>query len=89
MNPLRWDVLGVTFVLALPLLALWGRGDLALDDVTGRLPWCFVAGWSAVALLRWATTPRHQAHSDHAAGAHGDQHGDAGFHASEDHVPAS
>lgn len=58
MNPLRWDVLVVSFVLALPLLALGLRGDLSFDEVTGRLPWCFAAGWAAVALLRWAATPQ-------------------------------
>ena len=58
MNPLRWDVLVVSFVLALPLLALGLRGDLSFDEVAGRLPWCFAAGWAAVALLRWAATPR-------------------------------
>ena len=58
MNPLRWDVLVVSFVLALPLLALGLRGDLSVEEVTGRLPWCFAAGWGAVALLRWAATPR-------------------------------
>ena len=58
MNPLRWDVLAVSFVLALPLLALGLRGDLSVDEVTGRLPWWLVAGWVAVALLRWAATPR-------------------------------
>ena len=58
MNPLRWDVLAVSFVLALPLLALGLRGDLSVEEVTGRLPWCLAAGWGAVALLRWAATPR-------------------------------
>ena len=57
MNPLRWDVLAVSFVLALPLLALGLRGDLSVEEVTGRLPWCLVAGWGVVALLRWASTP--------------------------------
>ena len=57
MNPLRWDVLAVSFVLALPLLALGLRGDLSVEEVTGRLPWCLAAGWAAVALLRWAATP--------------------------------
>ena len=61
MNPLRWDVLAVSFVLALPLLALGLRGDLSLEEVTGRLPWCLAAGWGAVALLRWAAVPRHPA----------------------------
>lgn len=58
MNPLRGDVLGVAFVLALPLLALWWRGDFTVDDVVSRLPWCLLAGWGAVALLRFATAPR-------------------------------
>jgi hypothetical protein len=58
MSPLRWDVLAVSFVLALPVLALGLRGEFALDEVTGRLPWCFAAGWGVVALLRWASQPR-------------------------------
>jgi hypothetical protein len=58
MSPLRGDVLGVAFVFALPLFALWWRGDLSVDDVTGRLPWCFLAGWAVVAVLRYAATSR-------------------------------
>jgi hypothetical protein len=58
MSPLRWDVLAVAFVLAIPLLALGLRGDLALQDVMSRLPWCLLAAWGAVALLRWAAQPR-------------------------------
>ena len=58
MNPLRWDVLLVGFVLALPVLALGVRGDLTADEVTMRLPWCLAAGWGAVALLRLASAPR-------------------------------
>ena len=61
MNPLRWDVLLVGFVLALPLLALGLRGDLTADEVMVRLPWCLAAGWGAVALLRLASTPRKPA----------------------------
>ena len=52
MSPLRWDVLLVSFLLALPLLALGLRGDLGTDEVTSRLPWCFAAGWGVVALQR-------------------------------------
>ncbi len=59
MSPLRWDVLAVSFLLALPLLALGLRGDLGTDDVATRLPWCLAAGWGVVALLRWAAAPRH------------------------------
>ena len=58
MNPLRWEVLLVGFVLAIPLLALGLRGDLSADEVMVRLPWCLAAGWGAVALLRLASTPR-------------------------------
>ena len=58
MSPLRGDVLGVAFVFALPVLALWWRGDLSVDDVTGRLPWCLLAGWAVVAVLRSAATSR-------------------------------
>ena len=57
MSPLRWDVLAVGFVLALPVLALYARGDFSADDVVTRLPWCLLAAWGAVALLRWAATP--------------------------------
>ena len=58
MSPLRWDVLAVGFLLALPLVALGLRGDLTADEVTGRLPWCLLAGYVVVALLRFATRPR-------------------------------
>ncbi|MGY1732327.1 hypothetical protein ACI798_12485 [Geodermatophilus sp. SYSU D01045] len=58
MSPLRWDVLAAGLVLALPVLALYLRGDFTLDDVVTRLPWCLLAGWGAVALLRYAATPR-------------------------------
>ena len=57
MSPLRWDVLAVGLVLALPVLALYARGDFTADDVVTRLPWCLLAAWGAVALLRWAATP--------------------------------
>lgn len=58
MSPLRWDVLLVGFVLAVPVLALGLRGDLTTEEVTTRLLWCLAAGWGAVALLRFASTPR-------------------------------
>ena len=58
MSTLRWDVLLVAFVLALPVLALGLRGDLTAEEVTVRLPWCLAAGWGAVAVLRLASTPR-------------------------------
>jgi hypothetical protein len=58
MSPLRWDVLAVGFVLAVPVLALGVRGALTMEEVAVRLMWCLAAGWGAVALLRWAGTPR-------------------------------
>jgi hypothetical protein len=58
MSPLRWDVLLVGFVLALPVLALGLRGDLTTEEMMVRLPWCLAAGWGTVALLRYAMTPR-------------------------------
>jgi hypothetical protein len=67
MSPLRWDVLLVGFVLALPVLALGLRGDLSTDEVMMRLPWCLAAGWTAVALLRWASTPRTPARAARSA----------------------
>jgi hypothetical protein len=60
MSPFRWDVLGVGFVLALPLLALYMRGDLTVEEMTGRLPWCLVGGYVVVALLRFAAQPRRK-----------------------------
>ncbi|SNS72180.1 hypothetical protein SAMN06893096_10743 [Geodermatophilus pulveris] len=57
MSPLRWDVLAVSLLLALPVLVLGLRGDLGTADVVARMPWCLAAGWGAVALLRWAATP--------------------------------
>jgi hypothetical protein len=59
MSPLRWDVLLVGFVLALPVFALYLRGDLSAEEVMNRVLWCLAAGWGAVALLRWASTPRN------------------------------
>jgi hypothetical protein len=58
MSPLRWDVLVVSFLLALPVLALGLRGEFTVAEVTGKLPWCLAAGWAVVALLRWASQPR-------------------------------
>jgi hypothetical protein len=58
MSPLRWDVLLLGFVLALPVLALGLRGDLTAEEVAMRLPWCLAAAWGAVAVLRFAGAPR-------------------------------
>jgi hypothetical protein len=57
MSLFRWDVLFVSFVLALPVLLLGMRGDLSVTDMTTRLPWCLVGGWVVVGLIRWAATP--------------------------------
>jgi hypothetical protein len=57
MSPLRWEVIGLAFVLALPVLAMGLRGDLTLDDVLARLPWCLGAAWAAVALLTAVARP--------------------------------
>jgi hypothetical protein len=75
MSPFRWDVVGVGFVLALPLLALYLRGDLTVEEMTVRLPWCLVGGYVVVAVLRFAAMPRGQqpttaAQSEHADPAH-------------------
>ncbi|SHF75796.1 hypothetical protein [Geodermatophilus nigrescens] len=71
MSPLRWDVLAVGLVLALPVLAMGMRGDFSADEVAVRLPWCLLAGWGAVALLRWAATPPSPAPARRRAGAPG------------------
>ena len=74
MSPLRWDVLAVAFVLAVPLLALGWRGDMTVQVVVSRLPWCLLAGWGAVALLRWASRPRGAVHLEAKDDAHGKAH---------------
>jgi hypothetical protein len=58
MSPLRWDVLLVGFVLAVPVLALGLRGDLSTEEMMTRVLWCLLAGWIVVGLVRFATTPR-------------------------------
>ena len=58
MSPFRWEVILVGFVLALPVVGLGLRGDLSTEEVMTRLLWCLGAGWAAVAVLRFASTPR-------------------------------
>jgi hypothetical protein len=57
MSPARWDVLGVTALFAAPLAVMYLKGTLTLDDLTARLPWCLLAGWVVVAVLRAASRP--------------------------------
>jgi hypothetical protein len=56
-SPFRGDVVMVSFLLAIPVLLLAIRGSFTVDEVITRLPWCLGAGWAAVALVRWASTP--------------------------------
>ena len=67
-SPFRRDVLLTGLLLAVPVLLLGLRGDFTLDDVTHRLPWCLAAGWAAVALVRWASTPPAPRTKEPAAG---------------------
>jgi hypothetical protein len=57
MNPLRWDVLLVGLVFCLPVLVMGLREDLPVDLMIGRLPWCLLAGWVVVGVVRAAMTP--------------------------------
>ncbi|MDP5184338.1 hypothetical protein QOZ88_17015 [Blastococcus sp. BMG 814] len=57
MSPFRWDVLLVGFVLAVPVLALGLRGDFSTEEMVSRLPWCLLAGWVVVALVRAVAAP--------------------------------
>jgi hypothetical protein len=71
MSPLRWDVLLVGFVLAVPVLGLGLRGDLSVEEMMTRLLWCLLAGWIVVAVLRFATAPRPGGPAAKAPGAEG------------------
>lgn len=57
MNPLRWDVLLVGLVFCIPVLLMGLREDLTVDQMVGRLPWCLLAGWVVVGVVRSAMTP--------------------------------
>ena len=56
-SPVRGDVVLVGFVLAVPVFLLAMRGQFTAEEVITRLLWCLGAGWAAVALVRWASTP--------------------------------
>jgi hypothetical protein len=88
MSPFRWDVLLVAFVLALPVLALGMRGDLSVQDMTARLPWCLLAGWGVVALIRWAATPPPVQEAHDRARAHTPLAGEPAEQADAEHEAA-
>ena len=81
MSPLRWDVLIVGFMLALPVLALGLSGDMSTEEMMTRVLWCLGAGWAAVAVLRLASTPRVVDHPKKDA--------PAPEHADSEHAPTS
>jgi hypothetical protein len=56
-SPFRGDVVVTGFVLAIPVLLLAMRGDFTANEVVTRLLWCLGAGWAAVTVVRWASTP--------------------------------
>jgi hypothetical protein len=71
-SPFRRDVVVTGFVLATPVFLLGLRGDFTADEVMIRLLWCLAAGWAAVTLVRWASTPPKRApgaRTEDAAGA--------------------
>ncbi|SOE01137.1 hypothetical protein [Blastococcus haudaquaticus] len=78
MNPLRWDVLLVGFVLAVPVLALGLRGDLSTEDMMNRVLWCLGAGWAVVAVFRLATTPPAPARKPKAERVAAPEHAESG-----------
>ena len=56
-SPFRGEVLVTGFVLAIPVFLLAMRGEFTADEVITRLLWCLGAGWAAVAVVRFASTP--------------------------------
>ena len=56
-SPLRRSVVVTGFVLAIPVLLLGMRGDFTAQEVVTRLLWCLLAGWVAVSVVTWASTP--------------------------------
>ncbi|MCW2578334.1 MAG: uncharacterized protein JWR66_4364 [Modestobacter sp.] len=70
-SPFRGDVVVTGFVLATPVFLLGMRGEFTAEEVITRLLWCLAAGWAAVSLVRWASTPPKPApgaRADDAAG---------------------
>jgi hypothetical protein len=56
-SPLSRSVVVTGFVLAIPVLMLGLRGDFTAHEVVIRLLWCLAAGWVAVNVVTWASTP--------------------------------
>jgi len=56
-SPLRPDVVVTGLVLAIPVFLLGLRGEFSTEEVLTRLLWCLAAGWAAVAVIRFASTP--------------------------------
>jgi hypothetical protein len=71
-SPLRGDVVVTGFVLAIPVFLLAMRGEFTAEEVITRLLWCLAAGWAAVSLVRWASTPPKPAPDASADDAVGD-----------------
>ena len=51
MSLLRWDVLGIAALLAVPLVLMAAHGEMTADQLTSRLPWCLVAAWLLIGQL--------------------------------------
>ncbi len=56
-SPFRGDVVLTGLVLAVPVLLLGLRGDFTAHEVVIRMVWCLAAGWAAVTVVRFASTP--------------------------------
>jgi hypothetical protein len=57
MSPFRGDVVVTGLVLAIPVFVLALRGEFTAEEVLTRVLWCLAAGWAAVAVIRFASTP--------------------------------
>jgi hypothetical protein len=73
MSPLSRSVVVTGFVLAIPVLLLGLRGDFTAHEVVTRLLWCLAAGWVAVSVVTWASTPPPKSKSKAAAAPDGEQ----------------
>jgi len=57
MSPFRGEVVVTGLILAIPVFLLGLRGDFTAEEVLTRVLWCLAAGWAAVAVIRFASTP--------------------------------